>query len=69
MDSTTPDQNELECDGNEALLHILQSSRTGASPSNGLVSYPRQYPSAEMQSVYSKAQVYWAGKEFDDQYT
>ena len=47
---------------NEGVLHILQSCRTGASPSDGLVSYPRHMlrqgeegptPSAEMQLAYS----------------
>ena len=28
--------------GDEGVLHIFQSSRTGASPSDGLVSYPEQ---------------------------
>ena len=45
---------------NEGALHIPQSSKTGASPSDGLVSYPghslkESYPSAETQSVYSTA--------------
>ena len=34
--------------GNEGVLHIPQSSRTGASPSDGV-----SYPSAEVQLVYS----------------
>ena len=45
--------------GNEGALYIPQSSRTGASPSDGLMSYPGHvlgegsYNSAEMQSAYS----------------
>ena len=51
--------------GNEMALHIPQnSSITGTSPSDCLVSYPEHlgesYPSAEMQSVYSTAPVDWA---------
>ena len=42
-------------DGNEGVLHILQnSSITGTSPSDCLVSYPGHlfsYPSAEMQCI------------------
>ena len=46
--------------GNEGVLYIPQSSRTGASPSDCLVSCPghsleESYLSAEMQSVYSTA--------------
>ena len=42
---------------NEGLLHNPKRSRSGASPSDCLVSYPghslgESYPSAEMQSVY-----------------
>ena len=52
--------------GNEGVLHILLSSRTVASPSDCLVSYPvpslaESDPSAEMQSVYSTAPAEWAG--------
>ena len=54
--------------GNEEVLHIPQSSKTGASPSEGLILYPgysleESYPSAEMQSVYSTAPVDWAKSE------
>ena len=45
---------------NEGVLHILQSSKTGPSPSDGLVSYLGHllggegfYLSVEVQSVYS----------------
>ena len=46
-------------------LHIPQSSRTGALPSDGLMSYlghllGEYYPSAEMQLVYSTALTSWA---------
>ena len=43
-----------------------QNSRTGASPSDDLVSYPGyllgmgSYPSTEMQLTYSSAPAYWA---------
>ena len=36
---TSLGQVDLGVIGNEGVLHILQSSRTGASPSNGSVSY------------------------------
>ena len=51
--------------GNEGVLHIPQSSSiTGATPSDCLVSYPRNslgesYPFAEMQSAYSMASADW----------
>ena len=50
---------------NKKLLHIPQSSRTGVSTLNSLVSYQDTrwvrhfYPSAEMQSVYSTAPADW----------
>ena len=53
-------------DGNERLLHILQSSSiTATSLSDYLVSYPvhsleESYPSAEMQSVYFAVPADWA---------
>ena len=53
--------------GNEGVLLIPQGSRTGASPSDGLVSYLGHllggvsYPAdAEMQLVYSTASADWA---------
>ena len=54
------DQNGPGNNGNEGVLYIPQSSRTRASPSDGLVSYPghslgRSYPSAKVQSVYFTA--------------
>ena len=54
-------------DGNEVVLHILQSSCiTETSPSDCLVFYPghsfgrRSYPSAGVQSVYFTAPAEWA---------
>ena len=38
-DTTTPGQSRPETNDNEAVLHILESYRTGASPSVSLVSY------------------------------
>ena len=48
--TTTPGQSRPKSNDNERVLYILQHSRTGASPSDGLVSYPGHsfYPSAEM---------------------
>ena len=37
--TTSPDQSGLGSNGNEEVLHILQSFNTGASPSDYLVSY------------------------------
>ena len=48
------------------VLKILQSSKTGASPSDGLMSYLGYLivvgvlPSAEIQSVYATAPANWA---------
>ena len=44
--TTTPDESGHGSNGNEGGLHISQSFRKGALPSDGLVSY------AEMQSAY-----------------
>ena len=56
--TTTPGQNGPDSNGYEGVLHITQSSRTGPSPSDSLVSYPEHlllgyYSSAEVQSAYS----------------
>ena len=57
---------------NEGVLHIHQISRTGASPSDGLVSYlghsleEGSYPSAEMQLAYFMAPVDWAKSQFNN---
>ena len=60
--ATSPDRSQLDSDGNEGVLRISQNSCiTGASPSDGLMSYPghslcvggRSYLFAEMQLVYS----------------
>ena len=64
-DTTTPDQNGVRSNENEGVLYIPQSPKNGASPSDGLVSYPghlleESYPSAEMQSVYSTVPANWA---------
>ena len=37
--TSTPDQNELKSNGNEGVLHIPPSSRTGVSPADVLVLY------------------------------
>ena len=39
--ATTPRQNGPESNNNERVRHIPQSSKTGASPSDCLASYPR----------------------------
>ena len=44
------------CKDNEGVLHIPQSSKSGASPSEGLMSYSehslvKSYPYAEMQCI------------------
>ena len=55
-----PGQSWPWSNGNEEVFHIPQSSKAGASPSNGLVSYSGHlfcgggsYSSEEMQLVYS----------------
>ena len=56
-DATILDQSGAGSDGNERVLRIPQNSSINeASPSDCLMSYPRNslgesYPSAEMQSV------------------
>ena len=65
--ATTQGQNESENNGNEGALHNLQSSKTGVSLSDCLMSYlghflEEFYPPAEMQSIYSTAPADWADK-------
>ena len=40
LSATTPSQGGPGCNGNEGVLSIFQKSRTRASPSECLVSYP-----------------------------
>ena len=65
--ATTPGQSGPGSNGNEGVLCIPQnSSITGTSPSDCLVSYIQNtsfgvsYPSAEKQSMYSTAPADWA---------
>ena len=65
--TNTPNQSGPESNGNEKVLHILQSFGTRASLLDGLMSYPEyslwvgeSYLSAEMQSAYSTAEAEWA---------
>ena len=56
----TPSQIGFGSEEKEGVLHIPQSSRIGALPSDSLVSYPEyslkcSYPHVEMQSAYSTA--------------
>ena len=66
--ATTPGQKGPGNDSNEDVLRIPQSlGNAGTSPSDCLVSYPRNsfgecYPSSEMQSVYSAAPAHRANK-------
>ena len=53
-DAFIPGQSGPGSNHNEVVLHISQSFKTGASPSDDLMTYPRytfkaSYPSAEMQ--------------------
>ena len=64
--ATIPGQSRHESNVREGIFHIPpNSSITGASSLNGLVSYPGHsfgrgsYPSAEMQSVYCTAPADW----------
>ena len=65
--TTTPSKSGLGSNGNERVLHILESSRTGASPSDDLVSYPGHSFKvgftffAEIESAYFTAPTDWAG--------
>ena len=65
---TTRDQSGPESNDHEGILHMPQNSRTEASPSDSLVSYPGQsfgvcggvsYTSAEMRLVYSTTSADW----------
>ena len=56
--TTSSDQSKPGGNGNNWVHHILQSSRTGASPSDDLRLYPEQFLevshlSAGMQSMYT----------------
>ena len=64
--TNTPGQCCSESNDNERVLHISQSSRTGASPSDAVkchIEYPhwaaKSYLSAEMQSAYSSVPADW----------
>ena len=37
--NTTPGQSGQEINGNEGILHVPKNSKTGVSPSDGLVSF------------------------------
>ena len=53
-DATTPGQSGPGNNGNEGVLHIPQNSKTGASPSNGLMSYPGHL----LEDCYSSAELH-----------
>ena len=58
-------QSGPESNGNEGVLHISKSFRTGTSPSDVVWCQDtcwlqRSYPSVEMQLVYSTASADWA---------
>ena len=65
LDPSTPGLSGPDSDRNVEFLHILQSSSTGASQSDGLVQYPGHllragsYLSAGVQLKYSTASVDW----------
>ena len=68
LGATTLGQSGPTSNGNEGVLHILQSTKVGALPSDCLMSYPGllllgSYLSAEMQSIYFTAPVDWANKK------
>ena len=67
--ATTTGQIEPGTNKKEGLLHILQRSKTGTSPSECLMSYANRpsgefYPSTEMQPVYPTALADWAKCSF-----
>ena len=67
--ATTPCQSGPGSDGNQGVLHILQShSITGALPSDCLMSYPghslrESYLSTDIQSMSLTIPVDWAQKQ------
>ena len=69
LGATTPGQSGHGSYGNEGVLYISQSSKTGVLLSDSFVLYPehtwgrgQSYPSAGMQLVYSTVPGNWAGK-------
>ena len=67
--NTIPGKSERESNGIEEVHHIPQSSKTGITPSEGLVSYAghllgESYFSAAMQSVHCSDLAQNAGKIF-----
>ena len=64
--ANTLGQSKPGTNGNEGVLHIPQSSKAGALPSDSLMSYSEHLlegescPSVEMQSVYSTDPTDWA---------
>ena len=51
--ATPPSQRELGSNGNEEVLHIPQISKTGASPSDCLMSFPEN----SLEGSYSPAEM------------
>ena len=63
--TTFPGQSGPASNGNKGVHYIPQNSRTRASPSDGLESYPRwgvDLLSAVMQLAYSTAATDWANR-------
>ena len=63
--ATTPGQSEPGSVGNDGVLHITQSSKTGASPSDCVEPYPGHslrgsYPTVGTQLVYSTVPAVWS---------
>ena len=54
-DTTTPDQSGAGSNDNEGILHIPQSSMTGAIPSSDLVSYNRTLVGGRILPLYRDA--------------
>ena len=51
--ATTPGKSRPGSDGNEGVLYIFQSSKVGASPSEGIMSYSGQW----LEEFYSSAEM------------
>ena len=65
LSANTLGQSGPGSNSNEGVIHIPQSFKTGASPSDCLMSYPGHslgvYSSGEIQSVYFTLTDEWAG--------
>ena len=58
--TTTTDQSGLRSNGSEGVLQISRGSRTGTSPSDGLVSYPGNSLAGDLPLCRVAVSVYYS---------